>query len=212
MGKLTGGSAKDILGHYRKERDAKRGELNSANTPRSLELLWRALLTEHCEVKFVRAFSLAQLGQMKNLMKMVGPDKVAGLLTAVCSNWISFVKYAEANAGAFKCPQTPELGFLLRYCEPAMNFTLDQSGEINCTAEVPQTLTVVKPGDVIVQKSAEPKKRVLHFGKAKAKAADQAVPTQPPAPPATAIPEGTDAGESDQVSLDFLLGLDIDTI
>ena len=70
-----------------------------------------------------RQRNLAELVKMlENFILAKCPEgRAAEVLEFTLRHWPGFVKAAEHDAGAFKTPARPELGFLLRFAEVAVN-------------------------------------------------------------------------------------------
>lgn len=59
-------------------------------------------------------------GMLKNLIKKLEPGTAPDLLKYALKHWGDMVYEAEANYSAFKCPDKPVLGFLLKFAHVAV--------------------------------------------------------------------------------------------
>lgn len=60
------------------------------------------------------------MGMLKTLIKKVDPVPAPELLKYAIAHWGDIVYEAEASHGAFKCPDKPALGFLLKFAHVAV--------------------------------------------------------------------------------------------
>ena len=71
---------------------------------------------------YVPPLTAKQKGQLAQFAKKVPPGQAAKILRACISGWIAFTAQAEQDAGAFKTPLRPEIGFMLKFAGVAVNF------------------------------------------------------------------------------------------
>ncbi len=60
-------------------------------------------------------------GMLKNLIKKLAPATAPELVDYAVKHWGDIVYEAEGNHGAFKCPDKPNLGFLLKFAHVAVH-------------------------------------------------------------------------------------------
>lgn len=88
----------------------------------SLVPIWRQYVIENNpSIKIIPEFKLKEKAQFNQLGKIFKKDSVA-IFKTVLSNWNQFTTHCEANAGAFKTPLIPTLGFLVKYSGMAVNY------------------------------------------------------------------------------------------
>lgn len=90
-------------------------------SPTSMELIWKRKVSQLEGVSFVKSFTTVQKGQCKHYINAVGQSLAFPVLMFVLDNWIAFTKVVEQNAGLKKTPMLPDLGFLLKYSDHAVN-------------------------------------------------------------------------------------------
>lgn len=91
-----------------------------------LEYMWRQIVGEEHDT-LVPRFTPQQRGQLRQFVQRCPKGQARAVIETCLRDWCYFVHDAERKAGAFKCPDQPELGFLLRYIEPAVNYYLDEA-------------------------------------------------------------------------------------
>jgi hypothetical protein len=86
----------------------------------TLVTLWCAVLAE-LKGAYVAPFTNKQKGQLKQFAKKCPPGKAELVLEHVLRHWLIFIESAEANAGVYKAPASPDVGFLLKHAGIAIN-------------------------------------------------------------------------------------------
>lgn len=95
--------------------------LDSSMTGNQLQKLWKKLLAEHyCDETFLEPQG-KQVGQFSNLAKTLG-SQAFPVVSIVVPEWGRFKKFARERSGAYPIPQVPNIGFLLKCAEDALNF------------------------------------------------------------------------------------------
>jgi len=68
-------------------------------------------------------------GQLKQFAKLCPPGKAEVVLEHVLRHWLIFIESAEANAGVYKPPATPDVGFLLKQAGIALDLWQKHEGK-----------------------------------------------------------------------------------
>lgn len=142
----TKSSADEILSKFKL--DKTKGTPSEKLTPTGMYDTWKVAVVKYQGVKFVPAFTGAELGQMGRLIKSWGVDAQKVLLL-ILKEWVPFTKYAKAKAGAFPLPDQPTVWFVVKYQGVAMNYFVEDS-EANCTKK-----PVIPKGVVTIDKTVE---------------------------------------------------------
>jgi hypothetical protein len=132
----------DVLTHASSEQDTKQetskkevAEIPQASKMQSaapttdekvakLETLWKQVVAREFG-GFVPAFFGKEMGQMKTFAMAVPPGKAALVMTTCIQNWVDFADRAKNDAGAFKTPAHPQVGFMLKYVGVAVDFAAE---------------------------------------------------------------------------------------
>lgn len=117
----------------------------------TLVTLWCAVLAE-LKGAYVAPFTNKQKGQLKQFAKKCPPGKVELVLEHVLRHWLIFIESAEANAGVYKTPASPDVGFLLKHAGIAINLWQKHVAEPKLA---PTTQLIAEPKKV--PEPAEPK-------------------------------------------------------
>ena len=91
-----------------------------------LELLWKSLVAE-VTGDFVPTFSAKQRGQLKTFVGKCPAGAGVQVLEHTLRHWVPFTSAAEDEAGAYKTPLKPDVGFLLRYVSVAINLWIEDT-------------------------------------------------------------------------------------
>lgn len=119
-------------------------------TPQGMYEVWRQAVPRYIEgVSFVPPFTLKQMGMLKRLITLWGPQ-APQILLRVIKGWVSYTKYCEQNLGAFKTPLQPALPFLVAYGAGAKNWA--DANPVQPVAPAPQKTGVIVKGIVDKQK------------------------------------------------------------
>lgn len=101
--------------------------VNTKFTAAGLDRCWRL-----AHGKYVAGFQpqlrQKERGQLVQAYKQVG-DVLPALILLVCSDWMSFVRHAEKESGAFKMPNKPSIGHFLLYVQAAVSLALKREAE-----------------------------------------------------------------------------------
>lgn len=118
-------TANEVLAKYKA---SKEGAIDtSKSTSHGMYQIWcKSLPRYHDSIKFVKPFSIPEMGRFSGLSKMWGA-KAGDVLHLIIKHWSEYTKYAEIKSGAFKCPTAPTVAFVVKYAEPAMNFFLEKT-------------------------------------------------------------------------------------
>lgn len=81
--------------------------------PGKLAQIYRDAYAEAYPEEFLPPFSGKEMGQFKNLVKFVPPGEAGAIINFAVRNWYEVRCAAISNAGAFKVPAMPTLGFIL---------------------------------------------------------------------------------------------------
>lgn len=153
----------------------------------------------HDEVKFVGEFNMKQkglIGQCGRFWK----SRAEGVLLFVIENWTKFGKYVNSQAGTKSFPAIPQLEFLVKHKELAINFYLNKAEAKDASVQL--TATVVKPSSSLVVKKIG--KIVLKKGGSSDVCTDLST-TLPAQPMASAAPVVEEDDDDAPVTLEFLL-------
>lgn len=104
--------------------------------------IWRELVPKYNEAKFVSAFTIKQKGQLVQFAKKCEGHQES-VLRYVLMNWIKYVKYVSKNQGVKVTPDTPTLGFLLKYVQEAVNLYMEAN--VAPKQEVPTKMQLIAP-------------------------------------------------------------------
>jgi hypothetical protein len=99
-----------------------------------LETLWKQVVVREFG-GFVPAFFGKKMGQMKTFAMAVPPSKAALVMTTCIQNWTDFVDRTKNDAGAFKTPAHPQVGFMLKYVGVAVDFAAEIEEQEKETAQ-----------------------------------------------------------------------------
>jgi hypothetical protein len=97
------------------------------STATGMYKIWVTTVPLHNEgVKFVAPFTMQEKGQVVRLAKVWGNDS-GPVLEYVLSNWIRFAKTVKSQTGLKSFPETPSIGFLVKYSGEAKSFWVTQT-------------------------------------------------------------------------------------
>ena len=122
--------------------------------PKDLAMLWCKAVPRYVEgAQFIKPFTTVEWGHLSRLYKVLG-DKAAPVLLTVIKRWIAFGKYTSTKAGAYNPPQAPQLGFLVKYIEQAMNFYIEDTKNIQPNSVTPKPKPVMDPTAKVTKNGA----------------------------------------------------------
>jgi hypothetical protein len=101
-------------------------KLHNPDKSSSLEVRWKSLVAE-VTGDFVPTFSAKQRGQIKTFAGKCPAGAGVQVLEHTLRHWVPFTSAAEDEAGAYKTPLKPDVGFLLRYVGVAINLWLEDT-------------------------------------------------------------------------------------
>ena len=81
---------------------------------------WQCRVAAHSHVVPRAHLSPKELGQLRELRRIVGDDTMNVIDWAV-NNWSKFAWEARERTGLCSHPENPHIGFLLRHCDTAVN-------------------------------------------------------------------------------------------
>lgn len=112
-------------------------------TPSAIGMRWKKLIG--AEGAYVKELTGMQLGQLKQLHKALGDDAMAVMEFAVL-NWSAFCWDAKATKGLGSTPEKPDIGFLQKYHDVAVQLIAKKSAKPTVQAEAPvQSVSVPEP-------------------------------------------------------------------
>jgi hypothetical protein len=121
--KITGKTAAEIAEKF-KNAGASKAPLNKPDSAKILAHIWQTTVAKTYS-KFVPEFTLKQLGQMKQLLKLWPPGKGVEIMAVVLSNWGSFAADVKTQTGQSSVATTPNVDFLVKHAVAAANYALD---------------------------------------------------------------------------------------
>lgn len=131
-------SASEILSNLKKKNGTV-SEKKQTKTQKMVEL-WREVVPKYNEqVKFVATFTIKQKAQLGQFATKCG-DHHLSVMRYVLMNWISYSKFVKNQQGLKVIPESPTLGFLLKYAQEAVNFYMAE-----CTTEKVEPMQLAAP-------------------------------------------------------------------
>jgi hypothetical protein len=118
-----------------------KGTVGPASTVASLEAIWRATVVKVCGGHAVPLTSKQQ-GQLKYFLTACPTDTAAAVLEYAVQNWSLFTQQAKSDEGAFNMPGKPEVGFLVKFSQVAVNFWLSKPKKPLMTSPSPKPPSV----------------------------------------------------------------------
>jgi len=113
-------------------------------TPTGLSSYWLACVALVSDGQFQKPLIMKQTGQLKMLSKILG-EKTKPVIEWSVNNWQKFSFEAKANAGLDTSPMTPEIGFLLKYCDTAVNLMEKKDKKLQSIAQPVNVPIASKP-------------------------------------------------------------------
>ncbi len=91
----------------------------------AFEIMWKTeILNKYTDIKYVNPFTSKEKGIIKYLSEKTQPYELISVVRTIISKWNEFIIYTEKNTSAFKSPFRPDLPYLTKYIESAVNFYL----------------------------------------------------------------------------------------
>ena len=124
---------------------------------------------------FLPPFGPKELGQFKNLIEKCPPGLAPEVVDYAVKHWSEFCGEASAMEGAFKLPQLPTVGTLLRFAQSAATSYLDNAKAAEAAANqkaamaakqsvpYPSTSSIMQPTMESGAKPVHPDDRQLLF-------------------------------------------------
>lgn len=129
-----------------------------------LENMWRRIVGKEHDT-LVPRFTPHQRGQLRQFVERCPKGQARPVLETCLRDWSSFTDQAEKKAGAFKLPECPDVGFLLRYVGVAVNYHREKVKEAKIAAEFQarlkakasvQTIATPSPSEPVKTKPTKP--------------------------------------------------------
>lgn len=92
---------------------------------------WQAAMAEHTG-GFQKPLSMKEIGQLKKYGQYTGDHAIPALKWAV-HNWWKFAQQTKVEKGLDSVPTDPTIGFLLKYCDVAVNGYLQSIAQNDAT-------------------------------------------------------------------------------
>jgi hypothetical protein len=119
-------------------------------TPSVLALFWKKRQAEYIG-GYVKDLTGKQLGQLKFLLKGVGPERSLAVINFVFENWARFALQVKSDKGLLTVPAAPDIGFLTAYHDIAVQLIAEKQPTSPVSAK-----PVIIPVTPKLEKNPEP--------------------------------------------------------
>lgn len=103
----------------------------------ALALFWKRSCVAHGHTAPLN-FTGQELGQLGHVIKTLPAKDVYTTVEKCIAGWVGFGAYVGKMAGAYSIPQSPHIGFFLKYIEHAREFAIKRTLEEAAKAKGPQ--------------------------------------------------------------------------
>jgi hypothetical protein len=113
------------------------------NAKQAMVAIWRTVPKFNPEVGMIPVLTVIAQSQLADIAKKLGPT-AESVLSHVVSHWIAYTKFVESAKAVKKTPNTPDVGFVLKYVTEAGSFwklSVQSTAKSKASATLPPPVT-----------------------------------------------------------------------